>query len=158
MSIHTPEKQTKLTNQLMENIRDLLNGYFIEMGITMVPTIGVAAVVDKNHMGIKEIVEVVNTTVDKDVYPSGLSTRSRKRDLVMKRQIVSYVCRSFGFQFHHIARSMFINHATVIHGANTVKNLLENKDEEMMTAYEDIVRVLTVYHKEKYGKDLPPIS
>lgn len=158
MNIHTPEKQTKLTNKLMEDIRDLLNSYFIEMGISLVPTIEVVARVEKNLMGLREIVEVVNTTIDKEIYPSGLSTRSRRRDLVMKRQIVSYVCRCFGFQCHHIGKAMFIDHATVIHGNTTVKNLLENKDPDMMLAYEEIVGVLTAYYKEKYGKDLPQIN
>ena len=158
MSIRTAKKHTKLTNQLMENIRDLLNVYFIEMDISLVPTIKVDPIVDRNEMGIREIVEVVNTMVDKKLYPEGLQTRSRRRDLVMKRQIVSYVCRFFGFQFHHIAKSMGVNHATVIHGCHTVKNLLELKNGDMTVEYDLIIRTLNNYHNEKYGKDLPKIT
>ena len=92
MNMLTTEKQTKLTNNLLGNIRDLLNSYFIEMGIAIIPPMEVVEIVDKNEMGMQEIVEVVNTTIDRKRYPAGLATKSRKRDLVMMRQIVAYVC------------------------------------------------------------------
>jgi len=158
MSIPTTEKQTKLTNNLLGNIRDLLNSYFIEMGIAIIPPMEVVEIVDKNEMGMQEIVEVVNTTIDRKLYPAGLATRSRKRDLVMMRQIVAYVCRSFGFQYQQIARTMGVNHATTIHGVTTVKNLLEHADPDMVLAYEKIIETLKAYHKDKYGKDLPKIT
>jgi chromosomal replication initiation ATPase DnaA len=82
----------------------------------------------------------------------------RRRDLVIKRQIVSYVCRAAGFQFHHIARAMDINHATVIHGVHSVKNLIETKEPEFLQIYEDIMAILNTYHREKYGKDLSQID
>jgi hypothetical protein len=158
MSIPTTSKQTKLTNQLMENIRDLLNSYFIEMDMVTVPILSATPIINKNEMGIKEIIEVVNTTVDKKVYPLGLNTKIRRRDLVIKRQIVSYVCRAAGFQFHYIARALDVNHATVIHGVNSVKNLIETKEHEFMQIYEDTMAILNTYHREKYGKDLPQID
>lgn len=158
MSTVSANKQTKLTNQLMGDITDLLNTYFIQMGIALVPTIGVVAKVDKNHIGVKEMVEVVNSTIDRSVYPSGLTTRSRKRDLVMKRQIVAYICRKLKYQTEHIGRGLYINHATVTHSESLVENLLITRDPEMTAAYNNIMDTLNSYHKEKYGKDLPAIT
>ena len=157
MSMISPNKQTKLTNKLMGDITDLLNSYFIQTGISMAPTIGVISKVDKNFLGVREIIEVVNTKIDRTLYPSGLTTRSRKRDLVMKRQVVAYLCRKLGYQVQHVGKCLCINHPTVLHSERLVSNLLGIKDEEMTTTYNSIIETLTDYHQNKYGKDLPEI-
>jgi len=148
----------KYTKELMENIKDLLNTYLIKIGMSTIPTLQDDSEADTNMMGIREIIEVVNDTVDKIMYPQGLYTKSRRRDLVMKKQIVSYICRCYGFQLHRIAKEMNVTHATIIHSVTTVKNLLKRNDPEMLPTYQIIIIALTSYYREKYGKDLPKIN
>jgi len=154
MSILTPNEQTKLTNQLMESIKDLLNSYFIDMGVSLIPTMEVLNTTNKNVIGLREMVAVINTTVDLEEYPSGLSTKTRKRPLLIKRQIYCHIARHMGYPLKHIGRGVFIDHATVLHAEKLVDSLLETNDPDITDAYEQIWDILSTYYKEKYGKDL----
>ncbi len=158
MSVLTQNEQTKRTNKLIGDITDLINEYLIGMGISNYPTIGVVAKVDKSVLGLRELVAVANTTIDLDTYPSGLTTRSRKRYLVMRRQVAAHIGRQLGYHLQLVGRSLYIDHATVIHSCNLVDSLLKQKDPEMVQAYEEIYTAVNNYHKEKYGKDLSGVS
>jgi len=156
MSVLTPREHSLLTTKLMKELQDLINTYLIEAGITKIPTVQIREV-ECTEIALREIVDVVNSTIDKTKYPSGLSTRSRNRELVQKRQVVSYICKYLGFHLNHIGKSMYITHATVLHGVYTVANMLKTKEPLMIAEYNYLVTLLNEYHKEKYGKDLPKI-
>lgn len=149
--------QIKFTNKLMEDVIDLLNAYFIQIGVAVVPTIGIIGELELGKLGVSEIIEVTNTTLDRNLYPEGVAARTRKRDLVMKRQIVSYICKKLGYPIHHISILLKIDHATVLHGHRLVGELLFNKNSHMIMAHTEIINTLNAYHNKKYGKDIPEI-
>ena len=50
--------QIKFTNKLMEDVIDLLNAYFIQIGVAVVPTIGIIGELELGKLGVNEIIEV----------------------------------------------------------------------------------------------------
>lgn len=157
MNILSPNKQTKLTNKLISDIKDSLNSYFIEMGIANVPALEVVSQIDKNFIGLRELVSLVNTTVDFTVFPLGLKTKSRKREVAMKRQITAHISRRLGYNIQIVGRGIGLDHATVTNSCKLVDTLLKNNDQEMTFMYEEIYQLINTYNKEKYGKDLSEI-
>lgn len=156
--ILTPNEQLKLTDKLMSEVRDLFNEYFIKMGMVALPTIEVKTEIDRTRIGLRELVAVVNSRIDRKLYPSGLTTRSRRRDLVMRRQVTAHIGRQLGYALSLVGRVINVDHATVIHSCKLVDNLLEKKDLEMIKVYDEIYSTVNNYHKEHYGKDLSEVK
>jgi len=67
----------------------------------------------------KEYCEKVDITIEE------LFLKSRKRDLVEKRMVLSYVLRkSLGMTYQDIGKSLEKNHASIIHSIKTIENFL----------------------------------
>lgn len=58
-----------------------------------------------------------------------MRSRSRKRELVSKRQAMIFLMRWYGFKFHELGRFFLHDHATMIHSVHAVENdMITNKE------------------------------
>lgn len=147
------------TNKLIRDVTNALKVFFINIGIDSVPEVVLKPTVyKKNVLSISEIIDIANLKVDLVKYPEGILTRTRKRPILLARQVACYIARKTGYTLMEVADDMRINHATVIHSQNVVESLIDQNDPEMKKVYTQIVDKLTIYYKERYGKDLSPIN
>jgi chromosomal replication initiation ATPase DnaA len=155
----TQKETYELTNKLIEDIAKLLKIYLINMGVDIIPEIYLKPAINwKNKLEVREIIECANTTINLGIYPKGIKTKSRRRDLVQKRQIACYIARKMGYTCEVVGKCFGIDHATVIHGCKVVDQLLDVVDPELKKAYDEILIAVNTYYKEKYGKDLSAID
>ncbi len=76
---------------------------------------------------LEAVCEVCNTSMDE------LKRRNRKRELVMARHFICYFLRKeTGLSLKSIGNLFGHDHTTVIHGVNTITNLLCVKDPGVM--------------------------
>lgn len=151
----TTEEKNEHTNKLVEGITRLLKIYLINMEVDLLPEITLKPVVNwKNTLEIQEVVNCADQTIDLALFPEGVKTKRRKREVIIRRQLVFYICRKMGYGFEKIGDAMGFDHATVIHGNRTVAQLIEVGDRDMRGAYNEVTALLREYYKQKYGKDL----
>lgn len=90
---------------------------------------------------IKDLMKIVCDVVGVPIYK--LSTKSRKRELVVARHLISYFGVSVTTQtLSSIGAQMNKDHTTIIHGRETIKDLLEIGDEVVCSAVAQINRKL----------------
>lgn len=84
----------------------------------------------KHRYTIEEVAEKVTTclflSIDK------LKEKNRKRELVIARQIVGYICTkllSIPHTREAVGRYLDVDHATVIHGNKAIANLIDTDPE-----------------------------
>lgn len=125
----TAEEQLKtelhLVNEFMKSFYEALNYY---------PTV----VTKNNRMHNKDDLKIVNLetlqTYFEPFLPTqygkklNLSARNRTRYLVELRFIYFFVARSMGYNVVTIAKSIKMDHTSVLHGLNTFRNLYETHD------------------------------
>lgn len=87
---------------------------------------------DGDSIELIHLKSIINSVVDEKKYPAGLHTRSRKRDIVLPRQIYFLKARQMGYSLNHIAESLGFDHATVIHSCKCIRLLMEQKDPETL--------------------------
>lgn len=103
----------------------------------------------KKCLSLDELEKVANTLVDKHLYPEGLRTRKRNRELVLVRQCVFIIARELSLTFESIGDHFGFNHATVMHSYRTMNDLLKIKDPEAVKTMKLINNGL----KNKLGDD-----
>ena len=72
-----------------------------------------------------------------DLTPEMIKAKSRKRELVMARQFVCYAAYVNGYgSLKFIANEIGgLHYSTIIHGRDTVKDLVESKNREFMIVW-----------------------
>lgn len=151
----TETEKYEHTNKLVEDIAKLLKIYLIKMEVDIMPEISIKPVINwENKLTIQEVISCADSITDLKMYPEGIKTKKRHRGLVIRRQVVSYICRKMGYTFTEIAANLKIDHATVIHGERIVQQLLQVEDLEMKQIYNDIIMAVATLYKTRYGKNL----
>ena len=71
-------------------------------------------------------------------------SEKRGRSLVLARHLFCYISRTkLGHKLVPIAQFIKRDHTTVIHGINTIENLLSVNDEQVQTLYLSIIEAIT---------------
>ena len=71
-------------------------------------------------------------------------SEKRGRTLVLARHLFCYISRAkLGHKLVPIAQFIKRDHTTVIHGINTIENLLSVNDEQVQTLYLSIIEAIT---------------
>jgi histidyl-tRNA synthetase len=78
-----------------------------------------------------------------------LKKKCRKRKYIHKRIFFFHTLRNAGLTYQRIAEMFELNHATVIHGINTYKNLKRTKDELLLLDIADYDGKFK-FHKKTY--------
>jgi len=78
-----------------------------------------------------------------------LKKKCRKRKYIHKRIFFFYTLRNAGLTYQRIAEMFELNHATVIHGITTYKNLKRTKDELLLLDIADYDGKFK-FHKKTY--------
>lgn len=153
------EKAEELTEKLVADMAQLLRSYFLKMDLPVTPHFKLKTVAYwKNPISPREMKEAVDYTMNLEKYPAGLSTKSRKRYFVVRRQIIAFIARKMKYPTQIIGEALGVDHATVTHAWTLVPARLKTKDLEMTEAYNEILTIIGDYYKQKYGEDLPTIS
>lgn len=71
------------------------------------------------------MIELIKEIIEQD----GLAQKNRKREIVHRRIYLFRKLREDGHTLKGIGSLFNMNHATILHGLNTYKNLVETKDK-----------------------------
>jgi len=71
------------------------------------------------------MIELIKEIIEQD----GLAKKNRKREIVHRRIYLFRKLREDGHTLKGIANLFNMNHATILHGLNTYKNLVETNDK-----------------------------
>jgi len=71
------------------------------------------------------MIELIKEIIEQD----GLAHKNRKREIVHRRIYLFRKLREDGHTLKGIANLFNMNHATILHGLNTYKNLVETNDK-----------------------------
>jgi hypothetical protein len=94
---------------------------------------------------MEDLIKNVEYFIQKDE----LKKKCRKRKYIHKRIFFFYTLRNAGLTYQRIAEMFELNHATVIHGINTYKNLKRTKDELLLLDIADYDGKFK-FHKKTY--------
>jgi hypothetical protein len=84
----------------------------------------------------------------KYIEDNNLKTRHRYREYSYKRFYLYNLLRNEGFTFYDIADMFNRNHASVIHGLKTHKDLMSTKDKIYMEYIDELMLIFESNHKE----------
>jgi hypothetical protein len=133
----------RLTRRLniQKYIEDFQVGFLDKFGV--VPEVYLTPMqLDGEGIDLTYLKGMINAVVDTKKFPAGLYTRSRKREIVLPRQIYFLKARQMGYPLNQIAESLGFDHATVIHSCKCIKLLLEQKDPETLLILTKIDHVI----------------
>lgn len=94
---------------------------------------------------IPEIIKVINIVSDVcKITPERIKERSRKRDVVVARQFVIYICRKWHKRTTiELAKYFSLDHTTVMHSTSAMSNWLQT-DESVQEKYNQIIEKLNL--------------
>lgn len=98
-----------------------------------------------NSITLKELLYIINIKLNEkspEHLPNGIATKCRYRYIVEYRQMYFKIAKEMGFGVIDIGQSIGYNHATVIHGANNVKNLLATNNKDMVRLNNEIEKAI----------------
>lgn len=156
-------EKVNLVDQLLQDISRSINSFLKKMDIKEEVLMYTRPTVKADRITVKELVDIVDQDLtsklgDSVRAPIGIRSKCRVRGVVIRRQIVCYLARRLGYSLNHIGDVLDINHATVIHSAKSVGNLMQTKDTEMIATYKNIRYLLNEYNRKTYGKDFSEIN
>lgn len=155
----TKKEAIDLTDKLIADFSDLIREYLNKMDVPVVPVFRLKPTTNwEKPLSLEDMASIVDVNIDRRVYPEGIRTKSRKRYLVMKRQIICYIARVMNYPVETIGKVLNVNHATVSHAWVDVPILLKAKDPELTKTYEEILTEFNIHYNQKYGEDFPKIS
>ena len=82
---------------------------------------------------MEDLIKKVELYIEKD----NLLSKSRERQIVYRRHYLYYILRKYGMKTTVIGEMFKKNHATVIHGSKTYKNLKKTKDKYMLNCLKE---------------------
>jgi len=92
---------------------------------------------------MEDLIKNVEYFIQKDE----LKKKCRKRKYIHKRIFFFHTLRNAGLTYQRIAEMFELNHATVIHGIRTYKNLKRTKDELLLLDIADYDGKFKFYKK-----------
>lgn len=94
---------------------------------------------------MEDLIKNVEYFIEKDE----LKKKCRKRKYIHKRIFFFHTLRNAGLTYQRIAEMFGLNHATVLHGIKTYKNLKKTKDELLLLDIADYDGKFK-FHKKTY--------
>ena len=70
--------------------------------------------------------------------------KGRRKEIITKKQSLSYVLRLLGFNFKEIANYVGIDHSTVIHSVKQFNTFVEIGDPEALEVYDTLNKYLNL--------------
>lgn len=74
------------------------------------------------------MIELIKEIIEQD----GLANKNRKREIVHRRIYLFNELRKYGYTLKGIGSFFNMNHASILHGLNTFKNLTETNDKYLI--------------------------
>ena len=94
-----------------------------------------------NSLSLDDLLHIINTKLRERTpfdLPEGIATKSRQRHIVEYRHMYFKFAKDMGFGLCTTGRSIGFNHATVVHGAKSINDLLDAKNKTITILYKDL--------------------
>jgi chromosomal replication initiation ATPase DnaA len=89
---------------------------------------------------LDKLAQIYQNEFNIDIY----MMRGRKKEIITKKQSLSYVLRLLGFNFKEIANYVGIDHSTVIHSVKQFNTFVEIGDHEALEVYDTLNKYLNM--------------
>ena len=128
-------KEEKIQFKIDNYIQEFKEGFIKKFNI--IPEVTYEGYKPLVKLNLGELEECCNIVLEKikspeDDFSQGLRTKSRRRNLVTVRQCYYKLARDMGYSFETIGGFLSFDHATVVHGVNTVNNYREQGVEQVV--------------------------
>ena len=154
----TEKQKLEIAEEFLKEFTTLLKTFLIKMDLPFTPVTMLRYNSNwQKKLNLAEMISIVDLDIkakQPDTYPEGLRTKSRRRELVLRRQILYKMGRTAGLTFEQIAIEFGMDHASVIHGVKVVNALGDTADKEVAKVTMEIEDLIKLYYFEKYGKDI----
>lgn len=143
-------------------IRNFSTDFYNKFGVNPVVVYEMADSM-REVLKLSDIEDVMNEALKKSwqkghPYPT-IRTRSRTRDVVTYRHFYFYFSRKEGYHFGLIGDRIGYDHASVIHGAKSIENLIKSKDKLILQELQKIEDYMLIKDQEiKLGMPGEPSS
>jgi len=154
----TQKQQLDLAEEFLNGFTSLLKTYLVKMNLPFTPVTALKYNEKwQDTLTLSEMISVVDTdllAMFPNLYKGGLRSKSRKRDLVLRRQVLCVLGRDMGLNLSIIGKELNIDHATVIHGIKNINSLLDTGNTEATRVFKDVNNLIKQFYLDKYGKDI----
>jgi chromosomal replication initiation ATPase DnaA len=103
--------------------------------------IKIAAIMKKRlntTITLDDLVRIVDGFVNMSIFPDGIKTKSRKKDIVILRQIYMYFAYKFDFSVVNTAQKIGYHHAMVTHSVKMISNAIDTNDKLYLKNFMEI--------------------
>lgn len=136
----------------MDSLADFFSKcFYAQFGIY--PKVWYDTSAKRDVLNIDIIKDIVNKALHKateNIFPEGIGTRSRKRPLAIYRQYYFYLCMTHtNATLARVGKEIGnYDHATVLHGVNCIKEIIEIKDKLGLSVIKNIDLEFAKYNRE----------
>jgi chromosomal replication initiation ATPase DnaA len=96
--------------------------------------------VEPKKVILDKIAQIYKNEFNIDIY----FMKGRRKEIITKKQSLSYVLRLLGFNFKEIAKEVGIDHSTVIHSVKQFNTFLNIGDQEATEVYDTLNKYLNM--------------
>jgi hypothetical protein len=96
--------------------------------------------VESKKVILDKLAQIYKNEFNIDIY----MMRGRRKEIITKKQSLSYLLRLLGFNYVEIAKEVGTNYTTVMHNEKQFKSFLEIGDEEAIEVYDTLNKYLNM--------------
>jgi hypothetical protein len=89
---------------------------------------------------LDKLAQIYKNEFNIDIY----MMRGRKKEIITKKQSLSYLLRLLGFNYVEIAKEVGTNYTTVMHNEKQFKSFLDIGDQEALDVYDTLNKYLNM--------------
>jgi hypothetical protein len=107
---------------------------------------------------LKQVEDFFNSIISEnfgEAYPNGIRQKTRKRELLVYRQIAQFLCQKMGYGVVHLKHYFQWDHATSLHSKKVITNFIETNDKEFATLYQPLIVLFNETFRD--DNDVPDI-
>lgn len=154
----TQKQQLDLAEEFLNGFTSLLKTYLVKMNLPFTP-VSALKYNEKwqDTLTLSEMITVVDAdlmALFPNLHKGGVRSKSRKRDLVLRRQVLCVLGRDIELNLGTIGKELGIDHATVIHSIKNINSMLDTGNTEATRVFREINNLIRDYYFTKYGKDI----
>lgn len=107
----------------------------------------------RKKLPLSTLVNIINECLfrryDKDKYPKGIRTRTRKRKVVIYRDCYMSIAYNWCYSLNQIGYEIGYDHATVLHARKTLSSMIKTNFKEGVEIYKEVIYEI----RKQYGID-----
>lgn len=100
-------------------------------------------------LDLEQLEKIINDYLEYNTSFEDIKQKTRHGDVIIYRHIFCKLARDMGYEWTKIGKHIKKNHASVIHGANSIKKYISIGDTNVIKAYTSIITYIKLLENYK---------